>query len=70
LQEFGLQQLSFAYQEGEGGIADALRLAEPLARGENICMVLGDNIIEGDIREAAQNFVQQEKGARVPAKES
>lgn len=63
--EFGLQQLSFAYQEGEGGIADALRLAEPFARGEKICVVLGDNIIEGDIREAAENFNRQEKGARV-----
>ena len=44
--EFGLQQLSFAYQEGEGGIADALRLAEPWAKGDKICVVLGDNIIE------------------------
>ena len=51
--EFGLQQLSFAYQEGEAGIADALRLAEPWANGDKICVVLGDNIIEGDIRDAA-----------------
>ncbi len=51
--DFGLQHLSFAYQEGEGGIADALRLAEPWAKGDNICVVLGDNIIEGDIRDAA-----------------
>ena len=54
--EFGLQQLSFAYQEGEGGIADALRLAEPFVKGEKICVVLGDNIIEGDIREAAREL--------------
>lgn len=63
--EFGLQQLSFAYQEGEAGIADALRLAEPFVKGEKICVVLGDNIIEGDIRDAAQAFDRQEKGAMV-----
>jgi len=67
--EFGLQQLNFAYQDGEGGIADALRLAEPFVKGEKICVVLGDNIIEGDIREAAQGFEQQEKGAMVLLKE-
>ena len=67
--EFGLQQLSFAYQEGEGGIADALRLAEPFVKGEKICVVLGDNIIEGDIREAAEAFQRQQKGAMVLLKE-
>ena len=67
--EFGLQQLSFAYQEGEAGIADALRLAEPWAKGDKICVVLGDNIIEGDIREAATNFEQLEKGAMVMLKD-
>ena len=67
--EFGLQQLSFAYQEGEGGIADALRLAEPWVKGDKICVVLGDNIIEGDIRAAAGSFMQQEKGAMVLLKE-
>jgi glucose-1-phosphate thymidylyltransferase len=67
--EFGLQQLSFAYQEGEGGIADALRLAEPFVKGEKICVVLGDNIIEGDIRQAAQAFDRQQKGAMVLLKE-
>jgi glucose-1-phosphate thymidylyltransferase len=67
--EFGLQQLSFAYQEGEAGIADALRLAEPFGKGEKICVVLGDNIIEGNIREAAQAFERQQKGAMVLLKE-
>ena len=67
--EFGLQQLSFAYQEGEGGIADALRLAEPWAKGDKICVVLGDNIIEGDMREAARNFEKLDKGAMVMLKE-
>ncbi len=67
--EFGLQQLSFAYQEGEAGIADALRLAEPWAKGDKICVVLGDNIIEGDMREAANTFAELEKGAMVILKE-
>jgi glucose-1-phosphate thymidylyltransferase len=67
--EFGLQQLSFAYQEGEAGIADALRLAEPFVNGEKICVVLGDNIIEGDIRDAAEGFERQKSGARVLLKE-
>jgi glucose-1-phosphate thymidylyltransferase len=67
--EFGLQQLSFAYQEGEAGIADALRLAEPFVKGEKICVVLGDNIIEGDIRGASQAFECQQKGAMVLLKE-
>src|SRR5205823_11950471 len=44
--DFGLKQLSFAYQEGEGGIADALRLAEPFAGGEKICGLWGDSILE------------------------
>jgi glucose-1-phosphate thymidylyltransferase len=63
--DFGLQQLNFAYQEGEGGIADALRLAEYFARGEKICVVLGDNIIEGSIREAKENFDRQPSGAKI-----
>ena len=67
--ELGLQQLSFAYQEGEGGIADALRLAEPFAKGDKICVVLGDNIIEGSISEAARSFEEQEKGGMVILKQ-
>ncbi len=67
--EFGLQQLSFAYQEGEAGIADALRLAEPFAKGEKICVVLGDNIIEGNIHAAAASFERQDRGALVLLKE-
>src|SRR5215470_4536545 len=67
--DFGLQQLNFAYQEGEAGIADALRLTEYFAAGEKICVVLGDNIIEGSIREARQKFEKQPKGAKILLKE-
>ena len=67
--DFGLQQLNFAYQEGEGGIADALRLAEYFARGESICVVLGDNLIEGDVRRAKEGFDRQALGAKILLKE-
>ncbi len=67
--DFGLKQLNFAYQEGEGGIADALRLAEPFASGEKTCVILGDNIIEGSIRSVRQKFEKQPTGARVLLKE-
>jgi len=65
----GLRKLSFAYQEGEGGIADALRLAEDFADGGKIAVVLGDNIIEGNIASAAEAFRRQERGARILLKE-
>ncbi|MBL8734258.1 MAG: NTP transferase domain-containing protein [Planctomycetes bacterium] len=61
--DFGLKRLNYAYQEGEGGIADALRLAESFADGEEICVVLGDNIIESNIKRAVDDFrVQCEAG--------
>ena len=67
--EFGLKHLDYTYQEGEGGIADALRLAEYFADGEPICVVLGDNIIEGNIAKAAQAFRDQKAGAKILLKE-
>src|SRR5512141_3260251 len=67
--EFGLAHLNYTYQEGEGGIADALSLAEHFADGEKICVVLGDNIIEGSIREAVDAFRRQERGAKILLKE-
>ena len=67
--EFGLTHLDFTYQEGEGGIAEALSLAEHFADGEPICVILGDNIIEGTIRGAVTEFRRQERGARILLKE-
>jgi len=66
---FGLNHINYTYQEGEGGIADALALAEHFADGQKICVVLGDNIIEGNIKEAADRFRQQESGAHMLLKE-
>jgi glucose-1-phosphate thymidylyltransferase len=65
----GLRHLEFAYQEGEGGIADALKLAEDFADGEKICVVLGDNIIQWNLRKAAGSFFSQPTGAKILLKE-
>jgi glucose-1-phosphate thymidylyltransferase len=67
--DFGLKRLNYAYQDGEGGIADALSLAEHFADGDKICVILGDNIIEKDIRAAADSFRKQERGAKILLKE-
>src|SRR5437879_6196332 len=67
--EFGLAHLNYTYQEGEGGIADALALAEHFADGGKICVTLGDNIIEGNIRDAVDAFREQPRGARILLKE-
>ncbi len=67
--DFGLSQLSFAYQEGEAGIADALRLAEPFAKGDKLCVMLGDNIIEGSIRASRERFEAQERGGMILLKQ-
>lgn len=67
--EFGLRHLNYTYQEGEGGIAAALKLAEYFADGDKTCVVLGDNIIEGNIAEAAERFNRQPEGAHIVLKE-
>jgi glucose-1-phosphate thymidylyltransferase len=67
--EFGLKELHYTYQVGEGGIADALRLAEDFADRDKIVVVLGDNIIEKDIRQGVANFFAQPRGARIYLKE-
>jgi glucose-1-phosphate thymidylyltransferase len=63
--EFGLKHINYTYQEGEGGIAAALGLAEYFASGESICVMLGDNIIEKNFRRSAEAFRKQERGARI-----
>jgi glucose-1-phosphate thymidylyltransferase len=67
--DFGLDRLHYAYQDGEGGIAAALALAERFAEGDRICVVLGDNLIEGSIVPAVRRFARQPRGARVVLKE-
>ena len=63
--DFGLKHVNYTYQEGEGGIADALSLVEHFADDEPICVVLGDNIIEGNIRQAAKAYRRQKGGAKI-----
>jgi glucose-1-phosphate thymidylyltransferase len=67
--EFGLKHLNYTYQEGEGGIAAALSLAEHFADNGKIVVVLGDNIIEKNIRKAVDTFRKQKDGARIMLKE-
>lgn len=67
--EFGLKHINYAYQEGEGGIAEALALAEFFAEKSKVCVVLGDNIIEGSIARAVEDFQRQERGAKVLLKQ-
>lgn len=62
---FGLKHLNYTYQEGEGGIADALSLVRHFAEDEPICVILGDNIIEGNIRRAAEDYKKQGAGAKI-----
>ncbi len=66
--EFGLKHLNYTYQEGEGGIAVALGLAEHWAGEDDVCVILGDNIIESNIKKAVADFSSQEKGAKIMLK--
>ncbi len=65
----GIRELHYTYQQGHGGIADALKLAEDFAEGGKTCVILGDNIIERDIRGAVGEFFTQRSGARLLLKE-
>ncbi|MBI3920962.1 MAG: NTP transferase domain-containing protein [Armatimonadetes bacterium] len=67
--EFGLQHINYSYQEGAGGIAEALGLAEHFAMGEKVTVFLGDNIIEGNIVGPVHAFREQEHGAKILLKE-
>jgi glucose-1-phosphate thymidylyltransferase len=67
--EFGLHDIYYTYQEGEGGIADALKLCEHFAEGESVCVILGDNILEDDISPYVARFREQKSGARILLKE-
>ena len=67
--DFGLKHLNYTYQDGEGGIADALGLAEHFADGGPICVILGDNIIDRSIRHVAEDFKRQKAGAKILLKE-
>lgn len=67
--QFGLNHINYTYQEGEGGIAAALSLAEFFADKQPICVILGDNIVERSIARYVENFNRQGSGARILLKE-
>jgi len=67
--EFGLKHLAYAYQEGEGGIAQALGLARHFADSGPVVVILGDNIFQNPIRPAAEAFRADPTGARILLKE-
>ncbi len=67
--DFGLKHLNYTYQKGEGGIAEALGLCEHWAKGSDICVVLGDNLIERNISKAVSDFEAQGEGAKIILKE-
>jgi len=62
---FGLTHIDFTYQDGEGGIAEALGLARHFADNGKLCVILGDNIIGGSIRSAVEDFRKQPRGAKI-----
>jgi len=68
-EEFGLKHLHYTYQRGEGGIAEALRLAEHFAAGDPIAVVLGDNLVEKSIKPYVERFAATGQGAKILLKE-
>jgi glucose-1-phosphate thymidylyltransferase len=67
--DFGLKHINYTYQEGEGGIAEALGLARHFADNEPIVVVLGDNILERTINHAVESFRKQDRGAKILLKQ-
>ena len=67
--DFGLKHLNYTYQQGEGGIAEALGLAEHWASGDSLCVILGDNIIQYNVAKAVADFRKQGRGAKIILKE-
>jgi glucose-1-phosphate thymidylyltransferase len=66
--EFGLKHIDYTYQEGNGGIAEALSLAEYFAEDELICVILGDNVYEKSMRKSADDFIRRGHGAKIHLK--
>ncbi len=67
--ELGLDRIEYAFQVGEGGIADALRLGRHFVGDDKVCVILGDNIIEHNINDAVEDFRSQPDGATILLKE-
>jgi glucose-1-phosphate thymidylyltransferase len=63
--EYGIERLFYAYQEQEGGIAEALGLAERFGRDDRVVVMLADNVFERSIRPTIENFERQDRGGRI-----
>ncbi len=63
--EFGLKHINYTYQQGEGGIADALKLAKHFVAEDKFVVILGDNVINGSIKSYVEKFKKQRSGARI-----
>jgi glucose-1-phosphate thymidylyltransferase len=63
--EYGIDRLFYAYQEEAGGIAEALGLAERFVDRDRVLVILADNVFQGSLRPAIENFLAQERGARI-----
>jgi glucose-1-phosphate thymidylyltransferase len=66
--QFGLKHLDYTYQEGEGGIAAALSLAEYFADNDPVCVILGDNVYEKSVHESVAEFIRRGHGAKIHLK--
>jgi len=66
--EFGLRHLDYTYQEGEGGIAAALSLAEYFAEDDLVAVILGDNVYEESFARSAADFMKRARGAKIHLK--
>ena len=67
--DFGLKHLNYTYQEGEGGIAEALALAEHFSDHQKMVVILGDNVVEGNILQPVGDFARQKQGAKILLKQ-
>jgi glucose-1-phosphate thymidylyltransferase len=63
--EFGLKEIHYTYQEGEGGIAEALGLTENFVEGDRVCVILGDNIFSAELGRGVEEFLKQKSGAKI-----
>jgi glucose-1-phosphate thymidylyltransferase len=64
-EDFGLSRINYAYQKGEGGIAEALGLAREFVGEDRVVVALGDNILQNGIRKGLEAFQRQEEGGRI-----
>jgi glucose-1-phosphate thymidylyltransferase len=63
--EFGLKEVHYTYQEGEGGIAEALGLTENFVENDRVCVILGDNLFSASIGRGVEEFLKQKSGAKI-----